>query len=206
MLNTYIKNRWHSETLFHNNNKNKFNEIDWEADYDGKTANISVTSDIKGRKRHYDIKLDNDDLANILNVSSVQTPIHKRLEQDFNEPVFRNDPLVYQIELPNFKTPHMTPSANYINKLETPSIDELLESDTPDSYLSSPLPNEELVIPIALDKKTVDKYTLTPKRRHKKIKTHNTYKVYKKRKSPSSKSKSKTKSLRKKRSDSYSIF
>ena len=118
MLNTYIKNRGHSETLFHNNNKNKFNEIDWEADYDGKTANISVTSDIKGRKRHYDIKLDNDDLANILNVSSVQTPIHKRLEQDFNEPVFRNDPLVYQIELPNFKTPHMTPSANYINKLE----------------------------------------------------------------------------------------
>ena len=206
MLNTYIKNRGHSETIFHNNNKNKFNEIDWEAVYDGKTANISVTSDIKGRKRHYDIKLDNDDLANILNVSSVQTPIHKRLEQDFNEPVFRNDPLVYQIELPNFKTQHMTPAANYINKLETPSIDELLESDTPDSYLSSPLPNEELVIPIALDKKTVDKYTLTPKRRHKKIKTHNTYKVYKKRKSPSSKSKSKTKSLRKKRSDSYSIF
>ena len=206
MLNTYIKNRGHSETIFHNNNKNKFNEIDWEADYDGKTANISVTSDIKGRKRHYDIKLDNDDLANILNVSSVQTPIHKRLEQDFNEPVFRNDPLVYQIELPNFKTPHMTPAANYINKLETPSIDELLESDTPDSYLSSPLPNEELIIPLALDKKTVDKYTLTPKRRHKKIKTHNTYKVYKKRKSPSSKSKSKTKSLRKKRSDSYSIF
>ena len=165
MLNTYIKNRGHSETLFHNNNKNKFNEIDWEADYDGKTANISVTSDIKGRKRHYDIKLDNDDLANILNVSSVQTPIHKRLEQDFNEPVFRNDPLVYQIELPNVKTPYMTTATNYINKLDAPSIDELLESDTPDSYLSSPLPNEELIIPLALDKKTSDKYTFTPKRR-----------------------------------------
>jgi hypothetical protein len=206
MLNTYIKNRGHSETLFHNNNKNKFNEIDWEADYDGKTANISVTSDIKGRKRHYDIKLDNDDLANILNVSSVQTPIHKRLEQDFNEPVFRNDPLVYQIELPNVKTPYMTPATNYINKLDAPSIDELLESDTPDSYLSSPLPNEELIIPLALDKKTSDKYTFTPKRRHKKIRTHNTYKVYKKRKSSSLKSKSKTKTLRKKTTRSYSVF
>ena len=206
MLNTYIKNRGHSETLFHNNNKNKFNEIDWEADYDGKTANISVTSDIKGRKRHYDIKLDNDDLANILNVSSVQTPIHKRLEQDFNEPVFRNDPLVYQIELPNVKTPYMTTATNYINKLDAPSIDELLESDTPDSYLSSPLPNEELIIPLALDKKTSDKYTFTPKRRHKKIRTHNTYKVYKKRKSSSLKSKSKTKTLRKKTTRSYSVF
>jgi hypothetical protein len=205
MLNTYIKNRGHSETLFHNNNKNKFNEIDWEADYDGKTANISVTSDIKGRKRHYDIKLDNDDLANILNVSSVQTPIDKRLELDFNEPTFRNEPMVYQIELPNdIKTPHMT-TPNYVNELTPPSIDELLlESDKPTSYLSSPLPNEELVIPISLDKKPVDKYTLTPKRRHRKTKTHKTYKVYKRNKS--SKRKSKTKSLRKKSSNSYSIF
>jgi hypothetical protein len=204
MLNTYIKNRGHSETLFHNNNKNKFNEIDWEADYDGKTANISVTSDIKGRKRHYDIKLDNDDLANILNVSSVQTPIDKRLELDFNEPTFRNEPMIYQIELPNIKTPNMT-TPNYVDELTPPSMDELLlESDKPTSYLSSPLPNEELVIPLPLDKKTVDKYTLTPKRRHRKTKTHKTYKVYKR--SKSSKTKSKTKSLRKKSSNSYSIF
>ena len=93
---------------------------------------------------------------------------------------------------------------------ELEDLDELfeLESDTPDSYLSSPLPNEELIIPLTLDKKTVDKYTFTPKRRHKKIKTHNTYKVYKKRKSPSlkSKTKSKTKSLRKKTTRSYSVF
>jgi hypothetical protein len=204
MLNTYIKNRGHSETLFHNNNKNKFNEIDWEADYDGKTANISVTSDIKGRKRHYDIKLDNDDLANILNVSSVQTPIDKRLELDFNEPTFRNEPMIYQIELPNIKTPNMT-TPNYVDELTPPSMDELLlESDKPTSYLSSPLPNEELVIPLTIDKKTVDKYTLTPKRRHRKTKTHKTYKVYKR--SKSSKTKSKTKSLRKKSSNSYSIF
>jgi hypothetical protein len=205
MLNTYIKNRGHSETLFHNNNKNKFNEIDWEADYDGHTANISVTSDIKGHKKHYDIKLDNHDLANILNVSSVQMPIHKRLELDFNKQTFRNEPMVYQIELPDIKTPKMS-HTNYVNELKQPSIDELFESESekPTSYLSSPLPNEELVIPLTLDKKTVDKYTLTPKRRHRKTKTHKTYKVYKR--SKSSKTKSKTKSLRKKPSNSYSIF
>jgi len=199
MLNTYIKNRGHSETLFHNNNKNKFNEIDWEADYDGNTANISVTSDIKGHKKHYDIKLDNDDLANILNVSSVQMPIHKRLELDFNKPTFRNEPMVYQIELPDSKTPKMSPT-NYVNELKQPSMDELFdsESEKPTSYLSSPLPNEELIIPVTLDTKTFDKYTFTPKRRHKKIRTHKTYKVYKR--SKSSRTKSKTKSLRKKNS------
>jgi hypothetical protein len=112
--------------------------------------------------------------------------------------------MIYQIELPNIKTPNMT-TPNYVDELTPPSMDELLlESDKPTSYLSSPLPNEELVIPLTIDKKTVDKYTLTPKRRHRKTKTHKTYKVYKR--SKSSKTKSKTKSLRKKSSNSYSIF
>ena len=117
--------------------------------------------------------------------------------------------MVYQIELPNdIKTPHIT-RHNYKNELTPPpSIDELLlESDKPTNYLSSPLPNEELIIPITIDKKHVK----TPKRRHRKTKTHKTYKVYKvykriKSSKKKSKTKSKTKSLRKKSSNSYSIF
>ena len=196
MLNTYIKNRGHSETLFHNNNKNKFNEIDWEADYDGKTANISVTSDIKGRKRHYDIKLDNDDLANILNVPSIDMPIHKRLEMDFNRPLMRQEPIVYQIELP-YEAPL---PIQRINKPQPNTIEELFKTARPTNYLSTPLPNEELIIPLTIDKKSANNLRLIPYRRHFRktrknknaLKTHKTYRVYKRRKYPSSRRKSHT--------------
>ena len=69
--------------------------------------------------------------------------------------------------------------------------------------VSSPLSNEELIIPLTIDKKTADNYTLTPKKKHRRFKTHITHKVYKKPKSLSisnsksnsqSKSKSKSKS------------
>ena len=68
MLNTYIKNRGMTQTIIHNNNQNHFNEIDWDADYDGNNANISVTATTDGNKQHFDVKLDNEDLANLLSI------------------------------------------------------------------------------------------------------------------------------------------
>ena len=85
MLNTYIKNRGTTQTLVNNNNQKQFNQINWDADYDGQIANISVTSDTDGNKNHFDIKLDNEDLANMLNIPSVSTPIDKRLQMDFDD-------------------------------------------------------------------------------------------------------------------------
>jgi hypothetical protein len=82
MLNTFIKNRGSTKTIIHNNNDNNVNEIEWDADYDGDVANISLDLTNNGNVNHYNVKLDNDDLANILNVNSVKTPIHKRLEKD----------------------------------------------------------------------------------------------------------------------------
>jgi len=85
-------------------------------------------------------------------------PIHKRLELDFEKPY---SPQEYLIELP-----------------------ELLSSDTLSNHgISSPKTNEELIIPLTIDKKTADKYTLTPRKKHKRKKSHITYKVYKKPKS-----------------------
>jgi hypothetical protein len=80
---------------------------------------------------------------------------------------------------------------------------------------SSILSNEELIVPITIDEKTLGKYTLTPHRRHRRNKTHKTYTVYKIRKSAdSSKDKakgrrSKTKSKEKsklKTSQKFSLF
>jgi hypothetical protein len=162
MLNTYVKNRGTTQMLVRNNNKNKFNEINWDADYDGEVANISLNSISNGHKNHYNIQLDNEDLANLLNIPTVNMPIDKRLKMDLERPN-RN---IYKIELPSSST----------------TIEDLITSN---GYLSSPMSNEELIVPITIDSKSSSK-------RHKKRKTHKTYKVYKKQKSSASKTKSRS--------------
>ena len=213
MLNTYIKNRGITQTLINNNNQKMFNQINWDADYDGQKANISFTSDTDGNKKHFDIQLDNEDLANILNITSETTPIDKRLEMDFNRPSFRREPNFLQIEIPDLKTHNVPPrQPSYLvddPKSDEKTIEELIQSIKPNNYLSSPLPEEELIVPITIDNKTIDNYTLTPHKRHKRAKTHKTYKVYKKPKSYSirsrgiKKSKTKTKT---KTAKLYTLF
>ena len=86
MLDTYIKNRGMTKTIIHSNNHNTINETNWDADYDGKVANVSLDLSKNGRNKHMDFKLTNDDLANLLTVPSVNQPIHKRLKIDFVKP------------------------------------------------------------------------------------------------------------------------
>ena len=165
MLNNYIKNRGITQTILHSNNENHFNQVNWDADYDGNIANISIDSNNDGKRNQYNFTLDNQDLANIFNIPSINVPIDKRLQMDFQDS-FNSEP--YLIELPK----------KY--EIEEPYTNKL----------SSPLPNEELIIPLTIDRKTSHKYTLTPRRRHKRHKTHITHKVYKKSKSSRRKSKS----------------
>ena len=172
MLDTYIKNKGTTKTLFYDNNYNNINEINWDADYDGKVANISIDLQNNGKHRYYDVKLNNEDLANILNIPSIEMPLEKRLKKDFNRA-----PNVYKSDFEGLQ-----PNAPY-NKIN-PSIEELLDSikHTP-NYISSPTSNEELIIPLSIENTAVD---ITPKRQHKKSKTHKRYKAYKKRKSSKS--------------------
>ena len=193
MLDTYIKNRGTTKTLIHDNNHNVVNEIDWDVDYDGKTANISLDLQNNGKKKHYDVTLDNKDLANILNVPSVNLPLEKRLRRDFKKPSCRDYSKMYKIEFDDIKSPPLIPIAPH--KKNKPSIEELLESiNQPANYINSPLPNQELIVPLTIDdNNSQDLYTFTPKKQHKKIRTHKTYKVYKKPKStPKPKSKTAT--------------
>lgn len=181
MLNTYIKNRGTTKTILHKNNQNYINELNWDADYDGDVANISIDSEIDGKPKHFDIKLDNNDLANLLNVDSINMPIHKRLQMDFEEPTYMNKP--YYIELPQSREPN-----------------DIYEQEFVDRHISSPKTNE-VFLPLTLDIRPANKYTLTPKKHHKRRKTHVTHRLYKKSKSKSSKrtksTKSKTKMSRK---------
>lgn len=176
MLNTYIKNKGITQTIIHNsnNNQNEFNEINWDADYDGNTANISVTTDTNGLRQHYDATLDNIDLDKLLNIPSIDMPLHKRLANDFANQTVSDDPRKYYIELPETEPENME------------SFDAIQQdSFKPRSYISSPLANEEIIVPITIDdkKRKHHKYTLTAKKHHRRKKTHNTYRAYKRHKS-----------------------
>jgi hypothetical protein len=183
MLNTYIKNRGSTKTIIHDksnshkyNNLTAVNELKWDADYDGDIANISITSDTNGEKKHFDISLDNNDLEHILNIPSVNTPIHKRLQMDFSEPDFRREePTIYRVELPQIELPLQSIPFENRNQPKIKTLEQIFDSPNTNRYLSTPLPNEELIIP-AINKK--DK--LTRRRSHKK--THKTYRVHKKHK------------------------
>jgi hypothetical protein len=197
MLNTYIKNRGMTKTIILDNNHNHINEINWDADYDGDIANISIDTDSNGKSKHFEIKLDNNDLANLLNIESVDIPIHKRLKMDFDESQYANEP--YFIELP---TPAFKPREPIIEEPNT-TIEELI-----DRHISSPK-SDEIFLPLSIDTKGINKYTLTPKKRHRRRKTHVTHKIIKKTKSSRRKSsKSKTSKPKSKtlRSKSTPIF
>ena len=195
MLNTYIKNQGTTQTIIHDNNHNHFNEINWDADYDGNIANISFNSNTDGKHNKFNVSLDNEDLANILNIPSVNTPIDKRLKMDFDEPSYRPDPYFIELPTPELPTPELQPRKPKI-------IKELI-----DRRISSPLPDEELILPLSVSDKSIKKlYTLTPRKKHRRRKTHITYKVSKKPKSSTkTKSKSKSKSSTKTKSKTRSM-
>ncbi len=179
MLNTYIKNRGMTKTFILDNNHGHVNHINWDADYDGNTANISIDTDSNGKSKHYDIKLDNKDLANLLNVQSVNMPIEKRLKMDFDESKYV--PEQYFIELP---THEVTSREPIIEEPDDTTIEELI-----DRRISSPK-TDEIFLPLSIDTKAMNKYTLTHKKRHKRRKTHVTHKVLKRTKSKTTRSKS----------------
>ena len=87
---------------------------------------------------------------------TVNKPLDTRLHHDFNRKKYKyaNKPLIIEIEKP----------------------DELMMLQN--THISSPLPQDELLIPLAINK-SKRSYTYTPKRHRRRRRTHVTYKVYK---------------------------
>jgi hypothetical protein len=80
------------------------------------------------------------------------------------------------------------------------SLNNLLQLSSPDSRISSPLPGEELLIPLTIDDDSMQSYVLTPRKRHRRPRTHKTHRVYKHpRVTTSSSKKSKSKTQRKRK-------
>ena len=91
MNNIHIKNRGSTQTYLQNgkkcecnpNQNNKYNQIDWDIDYDGQRANIDMNITNNQDTKHLDFQLTNDDLADILNMPSFSMPLEERLTKDF---------------------------------------------------------------------------------------------------------------------------
>jgi len=148
-------------------------------------ANVSMHSDIDGKKKNAKFTLDkhdllrlntepllsltDDDLDSVLNIDSVQKPLDQRLRDDFG--LTRSEPKVYYIELPN----------NHVYKRSSlpANVERLFYKNRPVSVTPRQhhaMTSEDLIIPISLNKiisyrdKTHKKKTIV-KRRTKKRST-----------------------------------
>ena len=159
MLDTYIKNRGMTKTIVHNNNHNTINKTNWDADYDGSVANISLDLSKNNRNKHFDFRLTNNDLANMLSIPSVNQPIHKRLKIDFQKPKSSLEEIFLELEpdsdsssdsssdeefdsFDNMNTIFDSNTFNNDKKISSPiEIQKLL------THISSPKSNEEFIMP-----------------------------------------------------------
>jgi hypothetical protein len=163
-------------------------EMKWDADYDGDVANVSFDLKNNGKAKHYNIKLDNSDLAKIFNIDSVNLPLDQRLKRDFKKVRMERQPSVYDIYLEDLKPQVMEEPLLLNNDTDMMSFidDDLMRTAKPVySHISSP--EEELLIPLTIDKDSEKSYVLTPRRHHVKPRTHKTYRVYKHKKASTSK-------------------
>ena len=85
MNQTYIKNMGSTQTIIKTNNeKPLFNNINWNADYDGDEARIKLNIiDNAGTNTQVQAKLDNQELARLFNIPSVSGNLNQRLLHDF---------------------------------------------------------------------------------------------------------------------------
>jgi len=152
-------------------NLHGYKNIQWDADYDGEIANISLNIDENGKKSHFEV-------SELLNIPSVKTTIDKRLYNDFLKPFsYRlrpkqpfNDNIVALHREPKHKHKHKKVRF-YESKIE-PKY----------THISSPLPEEDFIFPLEL-KTIMPRIPRTPK-------THITHKVERKNKTLSKKSQS----------------
>jgi hypothetical protein len=164
MLNTYIQNRGITKTIIHNNNEHYLNEMKWDADYDGEIANLSLDINDNNKNQHIDLKLNNEELSELMNLPSVEKSIDKRLKSDFLLKKNYNEPKMIMI----YQKPK-----NYIKKrvhfaeplteslvepfIETISSSQIKPQEKKYTHISSPLPKEKYIYTSEIEKDLIGK-------------------------------------------------
>jgi hypothetical protein len=167
MLNTFIKSKGITKTIIHNNNKNYSSELNWDADYDGEKANISLDMDENGKKGHMEFKMNSDELAELLNIPSDNVMLDKRLYNDFLGKHPKSEFNI--IELPKDSYEKHKKNVRFLDD------NDIMNEDVY-THISSPEPQEEIILPLVIK----DLKRRKRNRSHKKVTSHATSRVYKK--------------------------
>ena len=95
---TYIKTTGSAKAYVQRGMHRNANEVSWDVDYNGDNADIDLDIDYNGERTHYKAILSNEDLANLLNIPSVNEPLENRLQNDFlvDRRVYKLEPVSYQ--------------------------------------------------------------------------------------------------------------
>ena len=180
---TNIKNSGFNETIVRNNGKKNYSKMNWDANYNGNEGNFSLDISKNGKNKHIDVHFDNQDLAQLFNIPSVNMPLDQRLKKDFllkkktRKNYNKHNPMIIEImkqpttSLDDSDT-SATSSNDLFNSNSYTSLDEMFHLKGPRSirnltHISSPLYGEELALPLTITQKRKRSPKTTTKRVYK---------------------------------------
>jgi hypothetical protein len=99
---TYIKTMGSAKAYIQRGMQRDAKEVNWDVDYNGDNADIDLDIGSNGEMTHYKAVLSNEDLANLLNIPSVNEPLENRLQNDFlvDRRVYKLEPVSYKRPMP----------------------------------------------------------------------------------------------------------
>lgn len=185
-MTAYIKNKGIAQTYFQDSHhKKKANEIKWNAKYDGSLANIKVDVNNDGKRNKYRVQLNNEDLADILSIPTVNQSLEQRLKNDFlgdyEEPddfimpeiiqmrEQEPDPSLFRITVPEscskkqqYSSPFSKPCMHDNELTSLPNLTSLSGPESILSELDRPQQQIEIVSPIKMTRREKHARLKTP--------------------------------------------
>jgi hypothetical protein len=121
---TYIKTTGSAKAYVQRGMHRNANEVSWDVDYNGDNADIDLDIDYNGERTHYKANLSNEDLANLLNIPSVNEPLENRLQNDFlvDRRVYKLEPVSYQPPIRQYNPIRVIRTRKYKRRPKTTTI------------------------------------------------------------------------------------
>jgi hypothetical protein len=166
-----IQSKGMSQTISSVNGQQHVDQIKWDAEFDGKNADVSFDLMKDGKTGHFNVQLDNNALAKMLNIKTVNKPIERRLLSTFSStfgksgaktrkkqipleqmiiefddhPLLENPPLEKVESNPLLRKVEQNPMLLEAQNEVPNQLSQLLEQLT---HISSPFANEKIIVPV----------------------------------------------------------
>ena len=120
---TYIKTMGSAKAYIQRGMQRDAKEVNWDVDYNGDNADIDLDIGTNGETTHYKAVLSNEDLANLLNIPSVNEPLENRLQNDFlvDRRVYKLEPVSYQQPIRRYNPIRVIRTRKYKRRPKTSS-------------------------------------------------------------------------------------